>query len=54
LRPPPQLKIGQFIETIHDEMQSFRLAKFSFIPRECNMAAYTLAKEATRNKVEHI
>jgi hypothetical protein len=47
-------KIGYFIETIHDEMQSFRLAKFSFTPRECNMAAHTLAKEATRNKVEQI
>jgi benzoyl-CoA reductase/2-hydroxyglutaryl-CoA dehydratase subunit BcrC/BadD/HgdB len=45
-------KIGNFIETIHDEMQSFRFAKFFFIPRKCNMAAHTLAKEATRNKVE--
>jgi hypothetical protein len=44
-------KFGHFIETIHDEMQSFKLAKFSFTPRECNMAAHTLANEATRNKV---
>jgi hypothetical protein len=46
--------ISQFIETIHDKLQSFRLAKFSFTPRECNMAAQTLAKEATRYKVEQI
>jgi hypothetical protein len=42
------------IKTILDELQSFRLVKFSFTPRECNMAAHTLAKEATRNKVEQI
>jgi hypothetical protein len=47
-------KIGQLIENILDELQSFRLAKFSFIPKKCNMATLTLAKEATRNKVEHI
>jgi hypothetical protein len=56
-RPPPPGgggKIGHFIETIHDKMQSFRLAKFSFTPKEYNMAAHTLAKEATHNKVEQI
>jgi len=52
--PPFLSKIGKFIETIHDEMQSFRLAKFSFTPRKCNMVAHTLVKEATCNKVEQI
>jgi len=52
--PPFLSKIGQFIENIHDELQSFRLAKFSFTPREGNMTAHTLANEATRNKFEQI
>jgi hypothetical protein len=47
-------KISQFIKNIYNELQSFRLAKFSFTPRECNMAVHTLANEATRNEVEQI
>jgi hypothetical protein len=33
-------------------MSWFRSVVFSFIPRECNTAAHTLAKEATRQKIE--
>lgn len=52
--PPFLSKIGQFIENIHDELQSFRLGKFSFTSSECKMTAHTLANEATRNKFEQI
>jgi hypothetical protein len=50
--PPFLSKIGHFIESIHSEMSWFRYVVFSFIPRECNTAANTLAKEATRQKIE--
>jgi ribonuclease HI len=40
-------KIGHFIENIHQEMQHFRSVSFQAIPRACNMAAHTLAKEAS-------
>jgi ribonuclease HI len=50
--PPFLSKIGHFIKSIHSEMSWFRSVVFSFIPRECNTAAHTLAKEATRQKIE--
>ncbi|XP_062167103.1 uncharacterized protein LOC133873412 [Alnus glutinosa] len=39
--------IGHLLEFIHSEMRSFRTASFSFVPRACNQAADTLAKEAS-------
>jgi hypothetical protein len=45
-------KIGHFIENIYADILNLRVAKFSFIPRECNEAAHILAKEATRDKIE--
>jgi hypothetical protein len=45
-------KVDHFIESIYLEKQLFRSAKFQAIPRTCNMAAHTLAKEATANFVD--
>jgi len=50
--PPFLSKIGHFIECIHSEMSWFKYVVFSFIPRESNTAAHTLAKEPTRQKIE--
>jgi ribonuclease HI len=44
-------KAGHFIESIYLENQFFRFAKFQAIPCTCNMAAHTLAKEASSNFV---
>jgi hypothetical protein len=39
-------------ESIYLGKQFFRFAKFQAIPRTCNMAAHTLAKEASSNFVD--
>jgi len=45
-------KVGHFMESIQVEKQHFQLAIFQAIPRVCNMAAHTLAKEASSNYVD--
>jgi len=51
--PPYPSRIGHFLEHIHLEMGCFRSVVFSFIPRECNNVAHTLAKEASSNCVDN-
>jgi ribonuclease HI len=48
--PPFLSSTGHFIESIHLEMLGLRSCRFVFAPREANMAAHTLAKEAICNK----
>jgi ribonuclease HI len=45
-------KTGHFLESIHQEMQHFRSISFQNIPCDCNMAAHTLAKEASCNNID--
>jgi ribonuclease HI len=45
-------KVGHFIESIYLEKQYFQSTKFQAIPRSCNMAAHTLAKEASSKFVD--
>jgi hypothetical protein len=45
-------KTGHFLESIHQEMQHFRSISFQYIPRDCNMATHTLAKEAFCNNID--
>jgi ribonuclease HI len=42
-------RLGHLLECIQSEMQSFRMVNFYYIPRGCNKAADTLAKEASQN-----
>jgi ribonuclease HI len=52
LGPPYLSRIGHFIDSIHQEMGCFRCISFSFVPRDCNLAARVLAKETPHNKVD--
>lgn len=42
-------RIGHLLECIQSKMRSFKMVNFSYIPRVCNKAADTLAKEASHN-----
>jgi hypothetical protein len=44
-------RIGHFIESIHQEIGSFRLVSFVAIPRACNSAIHTLTNEASQNNI---
>jgi hypothetical protein len=48
--PPYLSNTSHFIENIHMEKLRLRSCLFVFAPREANLAAHTLAKEAICNK----
>jgi hypothetical protein len=49
--PPYSSRIGHFIESINQELGCFRSSSVVFVPRECNVAAHTLAKEAVSRRL---
>jgi hypothetical protein len=50
--PPFLFKVGHFIESIQQEMHHFWSVSFQTIAHACNMAAYSLAKEASHNNTD--
>ncbi len=52
--PPHSSRIGHFVESINQELSSFRSSYVVFVPREANVVAHNLAKENISHRLNAV